>query len=495
MIKISVIKSDNTGIIKTETGRSLLDILRKEGFNIYAPCGGKGKCGKCIVNITGEGSVISCVYHPDKDIEVILPGKEEANILISQTEFLEDIPFKNSNNHISLKPYGAAIDIGTTTVVLYFLDLLSGEIERIASFLNPQKVFGGDVISRINYCQEHESGLKELQQIIVNAINNELDIFCVNEHIIPGDFEKIIIAGNTTMLHLILGVDPISIALAPFRPKFISRQTRKGNSTGLNVNPAAKVITLPCISAYVGADIVAGLSVIKPLYKNYLFLDIGTNGEMALIRGEEIFTCATAAGPAFEGASLSCGMGAVNGAISSFAGQNIYQVIGNSEPLGICGSGIVDIVAYLLRNDLIDETGFLKESFVINPDSRIEVTQQDIREIQLAKSAIYSGIRVLMSMSGISSGDIDALFLAGGFGNYINVRSAIEIGLLPYELKDRIYPVGNSAGIGALQYLKSDEFEERISKTLKNSRYIELSNLDEFSTEFALNMNFVKYRL
>ena len=281
---------------------------------------------------------------------MILPSEDEANILVHQTEYLEDLPFKISNSgYFSSSPFGVAIDIGTTTVVLYFLNLLTGQIEKISSFLNPQKLYGADVITRINYCQEHENGLSELQKSIFDALNNELKNFRIKNKLDARNFEKIIIVGNTTMLHIILGEDPVSIALAPFKPKFIDKQVRKGHSTGLNIYADAEVITLPCISAFVGADIVAGLAVLKVKPKNYLFLDIGTNGEIALIKGDEIFTCATAAGPAFEGANISCGMGAEYGAISGFSSQKEYQVIGNCEPRGICGSGVVDIVAYLLK--------------------------------------------------------------------------------------------------------------------------------------------------
>jgi uncharacterized 2Fe-2S/4Fe-4S cluster protein (DUF4445 family) len=492
--KIKITGEDSKEINVEEASLALIDILRKNGYTIYAPCGGKGSCGKCQVFVLDEGNVMSCSYFPVKDIEIILLVKDEANILVSQTEHLEDVPFKSRDKHLSLKPYGVAIDIGTTTIVLYFLNLLTGRIERIASLLNPQAAYGADVISRISYCQEHVGGLRELQKAIVNAINNELQIFMEHGNIKQNDIDTLIFAGNTTMLHILLGEDPLSLALAPFTPKFTEKQIREGKETGLSVNPEAEVITLPCISAYVGADIVAGLSAIKPFYRNYLFLDIGTNGEMALIKGKKIFTCATAAGPAFEGASLSSGMGAVNGAVSSFENPDHFHVIGNSKPAGICGSGIVDIVAYLLRNNMIDETGLLKETFYIDIEKEIKVTQQDIREIQLAKSAIYSGIKVLMTHSGVFFNDIEALFLAGGFGNYINIESAIETGLLPDELRGKIYPVGNSAGIGALQYLKSVDFEERIMATLIKAQYLELSNLDEFTTEFALNMNFMMHK-
>jgi len=493
MITVKINTAENIEIIETEIGSSLLDILRNKGHTIYAPCGGKGTCGKCLVNVAGEGNIISCTYYPDKNIEIILPGKNEATILVDQTEFLEDLSFTGINTeHFSQEPYGVAIDIGTTTVVLYFLNMLSGQLKKIAPLINPQSLYGADAISRINYCQEHEGGLYELQQAIIRAINTELDSFKSKEKIHSNDFEKVIIVGNTTMLHLLLGENPISIALAPFKPKFTDSQTKTGGETGLNINKNAEVITIPCLSAYVGADIVAGLAALKVSCKNYLFLDIGTNGEIALIKGEKIFTCAAAAGPAFEGANISCGMGAVNGAISVFSNPESYQAIGNTEPLGICGSGIVDIVAYLIMNDLVDETGLLKNTFMVYRPNNIQVTQQDIREIQLTKSAIFSGIKILMDKAEVSFNDIDALYLAGGFGNYINIKSAIQIGLLPYELKDKIYPVGNSAGIGALQYLKSDVFELKIDKVLKNSKYIELSNVDEFTMEFALNMSFIK---
>ena len=496
MIKIKIITPGNIAVIESAAGHSLLDILRVNGYNLYAPCGGKGTCGKCRVKIKNEGDVLACRYYPSGDIEVILPGKEEAEILVHQTEYLEEVPFKISDyKYLTNRPFGAAIDIGTTTVVIYFLNLLNGEIEKISSFLNPQKLYGADVIARINYCQEHDNGLSKLQKSIVDAINDKFDDFRKNKRLDPSNLEKIIIAGNTTMLHILLGVNPLPIALAPFTPAFTEKQVRKGLSTGLNINREAEVITIPCISAYVGADIVAGLAVLNVPSRNYFFLDIGTNGEIALIKDREILTCATAAGPAFEGVNISCGMGAVSGAISVFFSPEKYEVIGNSEPSGICGSGIVDIVAYMLENEIIDETGFLKETFVINAAHKIVVTRQDIREIQLAKSAIYSGIKILMNLAGLSFSDIDALYLAGGFGNYINIKSAIKIGLLPYELRDKIYPVGNSAGIGALQYLKSEYFEKKINVILKNSRYIELSNVNEFTMEFALNMNFVKYNI
>ena len=494
MISINIINPENQLILKSEAGSSLLDILRKNGLAIYAPCGGKGSCGKCRVKVKGQGEVISCRYHPVYDIDVLLPGNEEASILVAQTKYLEDLPFNIGTHHFETSsPCGVAVDIGTTSVVLYFLNLITGEIEKISSFLNPQKLYGADVISRISYCQENVTGLMELQKSLVDSINLELNGFKHERSLESENLERIVFVGNATMLHILLGEDPVSIALAPFKPRFTDKQERRGSQTGLRVNKDALIVTLPCISAYVGADILAGLTALRIRKKNYLFLDIGTNGEIALIIDKKIYTCATAAGPAFEGANISCGMGAISGAISVYNDPENYTVIGNVKPVGICGSGIVDIVAYLIRAEIIDETGLLKETFSICPEKGVQIIQQDIREIQLAKSAIYSGIKILMNKAGLSFDETDGLYLAGGFGNYISIQSAIAIGLLPVELKDKIYPVGNSAGIGALQYLKSDKFKSKSDTILGNTSYVELSDIEEFTLEFAMNMDFRKF--
>lgn len=491
MIRIRCIGSDGVREMDSEEGIPLLTILGKNGYNVYSPCGGRGLCGKCTVWVSGTGKVLSCRYYPVSDIEVILPGDDEAQILARQTEFLEDFQFRpEPSSFHSPSPYGVAVDLGTTTVALYFLNLIDGAIEKISTFLNPQMRFGADIISRITWCQENDTGLRDLQTVICASINSELETFLTERDLDTRDIEKIVVAGNTTMLHLLLGEDPVSIALAPFTPVFTERQVRRGVYSGLNINPDGQLITLPCLSAYVGADIIAGLAVLKPLYQNYLFVDIGTNGEIALVAGDTVYACSAAAGPAFEGASLSCGMAAVRGAVSAYSGDGGITVIGNTEPEGICGSGIVDIVAYLLRKGIVDESGFLKDSFVVYPGNNIMITRQDIREIQLAKSAIFSGIRILMKHAGIGFEDIEALFLAGGIGNYINIDSAIALGLLPSELKNRIFPVGNSAGIGAVQNLRSDEHEKRMLRILENSRYVELSDAQDFPEEFAVNMYF-----
>lgn len=439
----------------------------------------------------GVGEVLSCRYFPEEDIEIQLPGKEESNILVHQTEYLEDVPFvKDQEAAYEGKAYGAAIDIGTTTIVIYFLNMNSGEIEKISSFLNPQTAYGSDIITRITYCQENMGGLEHLQKVITASLNDAISDFSTEKKSGPGDIRKLVVAGNNTMLHILLGVDPLPLALAPFRPSFVESQFRRGKLSELLLNDDAGLITLPSVSAFVGADIVSGLAVLKTDFRRYLFLDIGTNGELALVDGNRILACATAAGPAFEGANLSCGMAAVTGAVSHFYSDGRFEVIGNGEPEGICGSGIIDIVAYMLRNSIIDTTGLLRGEFKIGKGGNVVVTQQDIREIQLAKSAIYSGMKILLQRAGMTFGDLDALFLAGGFGNYINISSAIEIRLLPVEMQGKIFPVGNSAVAGALQYLKNPEFGQRIKGVQEICEYVELSDAEEFAAEFAMNMDF-----
>jgi uncharacterized 2Fe-2S/4Fe-4S cluster protein (DUF4445 family) len=302
--------------------------------------------------------------------------------------------------------------------------------------------------------------------------------------------QETVIAGNTTMLHILLGYNPEPLALAPFTPAFTAQQVLGAENSSLLLHPQGRLITLPCLSAYVGSDIVAGLAALKAPQKNYLFLDIGTNGEMALVKGEEIFTCATAAGPAFEGAGLSSGMPALKGAIAAFESPSNYKVIGDVRPVGICGSGVIDSVAWLRRNHLMDESGLIQQDFEIYPG--IQITQADIREIQLAKSAIYSGIKILLKRAGLNFQELEALFLAGGLGNYIHIPSAVEIGLLPAELKDKTFAVGNSAGIGALQFLRSEVFANKVDRVIQQSQYIELSDDEDFALEFAMNMDFLK---
>jgi uncharacterized 2Fe-2S/4Fe-4S cluster protein (DUF4445 family) len=473
---------------------SLLQLLTGAGFEIYAPCGGNGTCGKCKVWIKGEGSVSSCLFPVGRDMTVILPDRKEAQILVAQHQHLVELAFQpGPSAGLSSNPFGVAIDIGTTSLVFYLMDMLTGSVVETRALGNPQTSCGADVISRITYATQNTGGLAELQKAIVRAINMQFRHFCRLLRIRHNDIVKISIAGNTTMLHLLLGVDPLSIALAPFTPKFTDSQTIKADDIGLECHQAASIKTLPCISAYVGADIVAGLASIDHSGKEtFLFMDIGTNGELALVTRGKVFCCATAAGPAFEGARIEHGMTAEEGAISAFGPQG-FSVIGDVPPTGICGSGLIDIVAFLLEKGIVDQDGVMDEDFFVaekNNSRTIVLTQQDIREVQLAKSAIAAGVNILMKKAGVDHEVIDRVYLAGGFGNYFNIKNAMRIGLLSPLFNGRVVPLGNTSGTGAILDLKSTDFMRVINGLLSATEYIELSNDDDFTVEFAMNMMF-----
>ena len=435
-----------------------------------------------------EGYVLSCLYVINKNINVVVPAEREADILVAQHNYMLDLPFLPDRSvHLSTRPVGVAIDLGTTTIVIYLIDLLTGSQIQVRSILNPQVIFGADVISRINYCVCNPGRLTELQRLTINSINDQLEHFIKYSARINSDIVRLTVAGNTTMLHLFLGVDPRGIALAPFTPAFTGKQVVKASDLGLLVNPEAEVTLLPSVSAYIGSDILAGLATLKFLssQKTFLFIDIGTNGEMVLVTPRKIFCCAAAAGPAFEGANISCGTGAFEGAISEYDSGG-YKTIDGLKPTGICGSGLVDIVAFMLEEQLISADGYMKTDYTVVPGSQsydgspVTITPADIREIQLAKSAIMSGVQILLKTAKISMEEIDYLFLAGGFGNYIKSINAVRIGLLPDVHIKQIIAVGNTSGAGATMALKSGEFEKIIDHILCKTEYIELSNMKIF---------------
>jgi len=425
---------------------------------------------------------------------------------------------KGDTSHIY---YGVAIDIGTTTVVAYLVDLYKGTIVDAVSRLNAQRPYGADVISRINYTVENSQGLNLLNQKIIVQLNDMIKKLAFKNKINIDNILNISIVGNTTMLHLLLGLNPANIAVSPFIPVITEGICLKSQELGLKVNDACRVTIFPSISAYVGADILAGImsSHMMESSKPSLLIDIGTNGEIALGNKDMIICCSTAAGPAFEGANIKNGMGGVSGAINTITIENgvlKYTTIDYADPIGICGSGIIDAIAALLENGLIDETGryvdkdFIKSKEAIKLSERfiaedgeiafrladtpnknaIVLTQKDIREVQLAKAAIAAGINVLVKKMDIKTEDIDKVYLAGGFGSYMNKKNAVKIGLIPKILEDRIKVIGNAAGAGAIMSLLSKECLKNSSLIKNKAKYIELSASPEFQEEYIECMYF-----
>jgi uncharacterized 2Fe-2S/4Fe-4S cluster protein (DUF4445 family) len=499
MSEIRVHSSGKVYTIEDSKGKRLLDVLREHGFEVYAPCGGNGTCGKCKVQIKDKGYVISCLYMIGEDLEVVLPAPMEASILASQYEFSKIMPLSPGDAmELSSYPFGVAIDIGTTTVVFYLVQLITGSVPETQTVMNPQGKYGADVISRIQHCITNAGGLQTLQKEMVDVINSKILYFARQHGITPEDIVKIAVTGNTTMLHLLMGADPSSLAYVPFTPVFTDEQICTAGSLNLKCNVDAEIKVLPSLSAYVGADIIAGMAslAIPKQHRNYLYVDIGTNGEMALVTPGAVYACATAAGPAFEGANISCGMGALNGAIKSYNDQDGCRTVGDMKPVGICGSGLIDLVAMMVRSGVLPADGYLSDDYVVveaehsGHSSPIVLTQADIREVQLAKSAICAGILTLIQKAGLTIGEVDAFYLAGGFGNYINIASAVEIGMVPSELADKVISVGNASGTGAILAVSSTHFDSELRNTLQPMQLIELSDDDTFNLEFAMNMEF-----
>jgi len=422
------------------------------------------------------------------------------------------------------KQYGVAVDIGTTTVVCYLVDLISGKQLDVVSRLNAQKAYGGDVISRIAYATDKTGGLVRLQKEIVSQLEEMIKYLAQRNKIDLKYIYNVVIAANTTMIHLLAGLSPEHIAAAPFTPVTTRRLTYPAYQLGMDINPACRVFVLPGISGYVGADIVAGILSIRMDEQDdlSLMIDIGTNGEIVLGNRDGIISCSTAAGPAFEGANIRNGVGGVAGAINTIRleGGNIrYTTILDVPPIGICGSGIVDALAILLDAGIVDETGrILSVDEIESEDGKIlgerliemedmpafiiakgeetrtgepiVITQKDVREIQLAKAAIAAGIRVLIQKMGRSMDEVKYLYLAGGFGSYIDRKNAVRIGLLPRELENRVIVVGNAAGTGALLSLLSRGMLERCDTIKLMTKYVELSTTPEFQDEYVNCMYF-----
>ncbi|MCS7201686.1 MAG: ASKHA domain-containing protein [Dictyoglomus sp.] len=391
-------------------------------------------------------------------------------------------------------PLGVAFDIGTTTLVGYLLDLKRGKEIDIITYLNPQSFYGSDIISRITYAINSKDGIKILKETILSSLKEMIETICSKNNLSPKDIYAFSIAGNPTMVHLLLGINPEYISVSPYVPVISSGMILDSQDLDLNISPFAKVYILPNISGYVGGDIIAGILAIG-LWKekgNILFVDVGTNGEIVLKTKKGIFSCATAAGPAFEGGHISSGMIAKEGAINRVWLENNdvkFSVIGDKKEEGICGSGIIDAVKVMLDLNIIDKTGrFNKGEYFSLGD--VKITQRDIREFQLAKSAIRTGIEILLKDAKTTFNNIDKIYLAGAFGNYLNKDSILRIGLLPPINPEKIIFVGNSAGKGAELVLLNKDFIDLAEKLRKEIIYIELSGRKDFQDYFVEFMYF-----
>ena len=409
--------------------------------------------------------------------------------------------------------YGVAFDVGTTTLVGTLMNLRTGMAASVLSTLNGQAPFGADVISRISHGMNGPEAIDELQQAVVVTMNTILDELYRETGVSPRQTYEAVVVGNVTMLHLLLGVDPTPLSMSPFTPAFMDQLNVEAREVGLHIHPHGYIQTLPALGAYVGADIVAGVLATGVAREDRLrvFVDVGTNGEIVLGSAQRALATAAPAGPAFEGSQIRCGMRATTGAIEGVAlGDRIeLQVIGGDvRPEGICGSGLVDVVAQLLLTGLMDHSGRLKalddvpdhplRDRLIDVDGvraflladGVYLTQRDIRELQFAKGSIATGIKVLMDILGVTTDDLDEVLLAGSFGSYLNPESAKVIGLVPPLDVDRIIAVGNSAGEGAKIALLSYRERQVAFELPSRIEYVELSGRSDFNDSFISVLGF-----
>ena len=472
-------------LLTAEENQNLMEVLRAAGIHLDAPCGGNGKCGKCKVILEGR-EVLACETVVCRDMTVTIP--EKAGLHVLQT----GISAKQNMNPLQ-EGYLLAFDIGTTSVVCFLLDGTSGEELAKSSMLNPQTAFGADVISRIQAALrgEMEAQIRVIREGMATLIEN----VCKTAKISPEAVGVVSVVGNPAMQQLFLGLLPENLAVIPFAPVLTESKDIPCGDV-LPVCPNARLLIVPDISGYIGADTM-GCVLSTRIYEKEeitLMVDIGTNGEMVLGNRDRLIACSTAAGPALEGANIQFGMRGTDGAIDHVwleDGAVKCSVIGGGEAIGICGSGLIDAVAAGLNLGLLNKRGRIQnENHIFHLTENIFLTQDDIRQVQLAKGAIYAGIYLMAKQLGLEVKDICKVQLAGAFGSFLNPESACRIGLLPEELLSRIEAVGNAAGSGARMLACDRDLLGFAQELTRKVEFLELASLPEFSRAFAKAMNF-----
>lgn len=473
---------------------TILKALEKEGITFRTSlCGGRGTCGKCKVHLTEQNQeALACQTEFQGTINIELPDSGEEKIC---TEFGKDVSFTPDSSRKD--QYGMAVDIGTTTVVMMMIKLDTAEILGFEAQVNSQAIHGADVISRITFATESPNGTAVLANLIRTQLSLMAANLCHRFSINANSVTDMVIAANTTMLHLLVEEDTKGIAIAPFTPVFINPRHLSGAELNMGQFPDMKVTLLGSISSYVGADITAGLycTHIVEQPEPALFLDLGTNGEMGLWTGSEMICCSTAAGPVFEGASIKCGTASIPGAINHVK-KNGITTIEDKPAIGICGSGVIDTMAFLLDIEEVDETGFLEKPFSLTEHFHLHFKEdvifhpKDVREVQLAKSAIFSGIQTLLWEAGLLETDLRHVYLAGGFGTYLDPSSAMRIGLLSEKWSSIIKSAGNTSLKGAMMALVDPSCMSAMESMRQKARYLELSGMKKFQDLFVENMMF-----
>ena len=513
--------------IAAKKGERLKAILDRAGVNYALPCGGAGRCGRCRIRFlkgapipgsyeeafltdkeTGAGIRILCrtVVCEDCEVELLNSIREQEISVLTLND--EHVRAQDISESEQTGAYGIAIDIGTTTIAAALIQSTNGgyTVIETSSCVNSQRKFGADVISRISAAEDEETR-EAMRKTVVSDIENLVKELTEAHNIgCPGKataLKAITITGNTTMLYLLAGRDPKSLGKYPYTAEHLEKEWMLSDVI-LDDIPDIGLTVLPGISAFVGADIVAGLFTLDlDKEEKFFFLDLGTNGEMAFYDGKDLKVTSTAAGPVFEAGGISCGVASIPGAIDhvKIEGADHHvtiSTIGGAEPIGICGTGVMETVSELVRTGLVDETGLLTDEyfdkgFPLTKDGRIMLTQQDIRNVQLAKAAVYTGAKALLE------GKVpDKVYISGGFGSKISQENVEELQMFPKDFNGKIIAVGNSALKGAAEYtacaLSGWESEADAAAKLdlitEKAQLIELAAMDSFDEDYINAMNF-----
>ena len=515
-------------IDRSKQQKNLLEMLQEKNEYISAPCNGNGICGKCIVRYKSgateptkqdreflsekqleQGYRLACQSYPTEEYKVEIPELEETIEVLSQWENqrTEEI-LKNTAEGTAEKTenalYGICIDIGTTTLAALLVNLETEADCQTAVSVNHQRAYGSDVLSRIS---ASNGGKKwEIQRCIRQDLQKLIRELLQKEKITEQQIQRIVIAGNTTMCHLLRGFSCETLGVAPFLPVDLSwMEGSAADFLGMK-ELDTKVVILPGISAFVGADIMAGIAKMN-MHRSegyHLLLDIGTNGEMVLGNCRHMYVTSTSAGPAFEGGNISCGMASIPGVISHVfmeeTGKAGFQVIGETDgenkkqqAIGICGTGMIDLVYELREHQMIDEHGTYSDLYFdtgYELAGKVKFTQNDIREIQMAKAAIRAGVDILVKKAGIAFDEVDDCYLAGGFGTKIDITKAAGIGLIPKELEVKTIPVGNTVLAGTKEVLLGRISKDELEKIQTMADVINLAEENDFEEMYLSYMDF-----
>lgn len=506
-----------------------------------SPCGGEGTCGKCrVLILMGEcqpptpeeyawlneaeleqGIRLACFCQIRGNIKLRFPKKAAPQILVNASE-------ETCSNNAEVmecldttkaaRRYGVAIDLGTTTIVSSLLDLATGREMHISARLNPQSSYSLDVMSRVNYASR-DGGTKKLQRLLIECLDEIIWECCANASIEAGDIQKIAVVGNTIMLHILAGVNPSPLGRFPYTPVFTSTINMHAHQLDMRSLTDTEVYIMPSVSAFIGADTVAGILAtgLEQEAGDKLLLDLGTNGEMVLFSNHQLWACSVAMGPALEGMNIECGMRAQEGAVDKVWIENnelCLHVIGEGEAIGLCGTGLLDTVGALVKTGIVGKNGRIlmrnqrdpfadrSESITESKEGRrfwlrhpvgrengLYISQNDIRSLQLAKGAVCAGIKLLLNAAEIKTDQLHKVSLSGALGNYVNSEVLIELGFFPPEWRDKVKPVGNSALKGAILALMSSAACGRASHVSQQIKCLDLTSSQEFQYLFPRSMS------